>query len=296
MLEKQIDVDKISQKTHISVLNINHLLNLEFDKLNALKTNSFIAIIEREMQMDLSEIRESSQAYYKTQKSTPSVLIKEYDEINNTSNKLKYIIIVILLLSSAYGLFLISKDMTFNNDNITIKTIEDEIINKPAKEIVKIEEVLKVEEVEKLEDVEEEKLSPLTEEEITQDTTEAVEHDKQDVEDQIKEEIATEPIEQVIVEIEKSIKVVSKQKVWIGVTYLDDLKFDNFTKKEFAFDATRDFVAVFGHNYIKIITHDNEYDYKNEQSKRRISYIDGEVSIITKKSLENILKEVRLNR
>ncbi len=305
MDELTIDIDATAKSTHISKINLSYLINQEFDKLNEFKTNSFISIIQREMGYDLSELKDSADLYYKNKIEEQSILIKEYKENRPKQNKLKYILIFLVLAILSYvlyGMFIstnkssiiqsMKNTNTSNNQDIkpTVR-VEDTIIEK--KDILVDEpktEIIDSTVTENKETINEDTTIPkndIDDKNLDITTKDEVIKENKVVEEEIKKE---DP------KVELSIKVKAKKKVWIGVTYLDTLKTKDYTVKEFTFDPNRDFVAVFGHNFVKIITQDKTIDFTNDRDKRRISYKDGKVKIITKKKLIKIVKKYQSNR
>jgi len=307
MDELKIDIEATSKKTHISVMNLNYLFNLEFGKLNQFKTNSFISIIQRDMGYDLEELRTAANNYYKNHNEDQSILIKEYKENRPKKNKLKYILIslgaISLMIILYFLLFTnnssnISNYSYTNDDNkSTINTTTEENNIEVKKEIplddnqkISIKEEPVNTNIDKNLQTKEENIATDTQDNTKNDQEQNIEQNNNEVvqKDQTKEEEKKK--------VELSIKLKSNKKVWIGITYLDTLKTEDFTVKEFEFDPKRDFVAVFGHNFVKIITQDKTIDFSNDRDKRRISYIDGKVEIITKKKLIKIVKQYQSNR
>jgi hypothetical protein len=306
MDDMNIDIETTSQRTHISIINLNYLFNYEFDKLNEFKTNSFISIIQREMGYDLEELKDASVSYYKNKVNDPGILIKEYKENRPKNNKNKLLIIlaiVFIILVVLYTLFASTnntssykiqnieqkkEDIIVDNKNIDLKEkTSDELVKNDQKNIEELTQA----------QVKENSNNLVIDEKTDTDLEKKV-LDKSEVElkneqvKEIKEEIQKEDIKPIV----NSIKLKSNKKVWVGITYLDTLKSDDFTTKNYTFDPKKDFVAVFGHNHIKILFNDEIIDFKDNMDKRRISYINGKVNIITKKKLNKIIKTYKANK
>ncbi len=69
-LIKDYSINTISEKTNISIEVLEKLLNKEWDSLQRAKVDGFFRIIEREFDLDLSDIREEAKDYYNAHKST----------------------------------------------------------------------------------------------------------------------------------------------------------------------------------------------------------------------------------
>lgn len=288
-MNQNINYEQIALKTHISIENIEYLFNKEFEKLNKIKVNSFIAIIQRETQLDLSELKEEAQKYYSHSKQTPNILDNEYKEKTKQENARKYlytIIVIITLFAIALAVFTF-----FRPDSVTEVATNNEESTQIV--IVPLEKENEVkEEIQQLLQTNEE--SQKEEELIEQKAIDQIEQNKEPEQITEQSQVVNQMAE--VAEIEKSIKVVSQEKVWAGIKYLDDMSYEETTANEITLDPNRDFVITFGHNVVQIQTHDNLYDFSNDPKKRRISYIDGKVEIITMKKLNALVDEYRAKR
>lgn len=288
-MDQNVNYEQIALKTHISIENIEYLFNKEFDKLNKIKVNSFIAIIQRETQLNLSDLKEEAQAYYSTSKQSPSILDNEYKEKTQQEHTKKYIlsmIIIIAVFTIALVVFTIFRPNSATVDEINVEETNELVIVPLEKETQVKQEIKEILET-KQEEVQEQDFVLQT----------PVDQIKQNIQNEINEEqqpTVTTTVE--VAEISKSIKVISQQKVWAGIKYLDDMSYEETTANEINFDPNRDFVVTFGHNVIQIQTQDNLYDFTNDPKKRRISYIDGKVEIITMKKLNALVDEYRVKR
>ena len=60
---KRLDVQEIHKKTHISITEINAFLNKDFAQFNRTKALGFIKILEREYDVDLSDLQEEFESF-----------------------------------------------------------------------------------------------------------------------------------------------------------------------------------------------------------------------------------------
>ena len=67
-LVKEYSLQTVSDKTKISTRRLKNLQNKEWDKLQEPQVNGFLQIIEREYNIDLSDLKEEVKSYYKEHK------------------------------------------------------------------------------------------------------------------------------------------------------------------------------------------------------------------------------------
>jgi len=67
-LVKDYSLTTISQKTNIPVEILDKLINKDWESLQATKSKGFIAIIEREFNVDLSDLKDEAKEYYESHK------------------------------------------------------------------------------------------------------------------------------------------------------------------------------------------------------------------------------------
>ncbi len=107
-LIKEYSLTTISQKTNIPIGVLENLVNKEWEKLQATKAKGFIAIIEREFNIDLSSLKEEANEYYKThQKQEPQTPIDLVDAqtISNSSKIITNIVALIALILVIYAIW-----------------------------------------------------------------------------------------------------------------------------------------------------------------------------------------------
>ena len=107
-LVKDYSLTTISQKTNIPIEVLQKLLNKEWDSLQATKAKGFIAIIEREFNLDLSDLKEEAEQYYKThQKEEPHRPIDLVDaqSISNGSKIITNIVALLAFILVVYAIW-----------------------------------------------------------------------------------------------------------------------------------------------------------------------------------------------
>jgi hypothetical protein len=107
-LIKDYSLTTISQKTNIPIEVLDKLLNKEWESLQATKAKGFIAIIEREFNLDLSELKDEANEYYKThQKEEPHRPIDLVDaqSISNGSKIVTNIVALFAFILVLYAIW-----------------------------------------------------------------------------------------------------------------------------------------------------------------------------------------------
>jgi len=97
LVEKE-GFEAISEKTNISIDNLNKLIRQDFEGLNRVKALGFLSILQREYDLDINPLKESIKSYFEenTPNSDEPVLISVEKEENNLAF-LKWIVVALLL-------------------------------------------------------------------------------------------------------------------------------------------------------------------------------------------------------
>jgi len=123
-------IDEINKKTKISPISLRYIKNREFDKLIRVKFIGFVRLIEKEYNVDLSELIEEYENFYnETSKPEPvkeEVKKEEQAEQKEKKNYLIILLIVALFIISTFLYFSFLNKKETNDENISIKnTISD---------------------------------------------------------------------------------------------------------------------------------------------------------------------------
>lgn len=116
---KDIGVEEISKKTHISVAKIRAILDKDFEHLDRVGAVGFIHILEREYKVDLTEWIEAYDEYYKENKpekkeielKTSFIAKKEEIERRGSGGKLWLFLSVIAIVVVLFFAFFDRKDI-----------------------------------------------------------------------------------------------------------------------------------------------------------------------------------------
>jgi len=272
-----IGAQKIHETTHIAKTHIEAILNREFDGLNSVQLSGFISILEREYNIDLSDIKNDAILYYNENiPDTPEEKnIKILSSPKKNSLSMTFYAGVLVVVVAIFLYFSLIQDDTLSEvvivDNSTVKATAKSVEPEPQVEEIK-------------------SIKP-----STQEKSEKVEK---------KETIKVEKVEKVH-KVEKTkniekvdskilpIKIIPKHEVWIG--YIDLKTYKRYQKtfrKELTLDSDKNWLFVFGHGYINIEIDGVDKEYRNPKNVR-FSYINSQLKEITLDEFKDLNKGSR---
>lgn len=217
---KSIGAQKIYEDTHIPVLHVKAILGHNFDSLLRVQFVGFISILEKEYHIDLSSLKSAGIAYFDDKEAAnldEGLLVVPQ---NNTKSNTIYIIIAIAIFS----IVMMYQIGFFGEKKVKEQVLDDVLIQKVQESIRPVNTI--------------EDLSATTESNLTNEanTTQNI----------------LEPIEEVQA-VEKSFKIVTKSKVWLGYIDVQTNKKNQKTfKGEMQLDPKKKWLLILGHGYIKI--------------------------------------------
>jgi len=251
---KEIGAQKIYEDTHIAVEHIQEILHESFDGLSKIHFVGFISILQREYDLDLSELKEKGLIYYNER--TPVEETTE-DGIFIAPKKSRNFALLYILLAMVIFLIALYYSVEYTNkgvqehaqkiDNTTINNAKNNINYAVVETNVSIKEENKTtvdENISKLD----EKAAPFVEK--TQGSI-------------------------------KNFKVIARSKVWMG--YIDigtNKKYQKTFEGEFDIDPTKEWLLIFGHGYIDIIIDTKKTEFKSKKTLRLL-YKNGMIQEIT---------------
>ncbi len=246
---KDIGAQKIYEDTHIPVGHIQAILHVSFDGLNKIQFIGFISILQREYNIDLSELKNAGIAYYNEKNpiettTEDGIFIAPKKQKNFT---LLYILLgMVALLAALY---------------YTVEYTDNNSQNTPPKENSSTAD---------------EKKS--TNEILSVDTNASQKDENKTLKDKnTTQEVAVKKEKA----IEKSFKIIARSKVWMG--YIDvatNRKYQKTFTGEFDLDPNKEWLLIFGHGYIDVVT-DAEKKKFNSKKTLRLLYKDGAVKELT---------------
>ena len=301
---------KISTKTFISDIELEHFLNKDFTNINKTRALGFIQILQREYDVDLSELKKTYLEHERSsRKKEPETLFVE-KPIKREKQWQKYLPHLALTLAFAGLIFFL-----WNNQNATSinsltqpseenksiikeaqKNIEklktDKINNQPKKEInpslSKIDDDLDKIVLQMLKDrnistnikIDEKLPTPAIIQPKKEEKTSIVE--KKEVIQEAKPKKTTQG----------ELYILPTQKAWVGIIYLDDFsKKDFLIRSKLPLDASRDQLIVIGHKHFKIYNKIYSVKFMGKGPVRFI-YKDGELMEINYKEFTKTSKGV----
>jgi len=263
---QNLGVNSLHEHTHIARHQIELLLNKSFDKLNRIQFMGFVSILEREYGIDLSSFREEYDAENPIQSMFDSVTPSSVLQAPSTSRS-KWIaggIGAILLL-------LIIASMT-----------QGELSSAPKEEIIKLN------------------TSPVEVVESNTTTENNVTAEVNATDSDLRESNITRSLA-VVVPVEENSTIVSdvqgdnfghvlsikpSSKVWMGMMDLDTgKKTQRKTSAPIVIDTTKNWLFIFGHGRLKIITSDESKTLK-ERNPVWFVYENGSLRQLNREQFE----------
>ncbi len=250
---KDIGAQKIYEQTHIARVHVQAVLHESFDGITRVQFLGFISILEREYDVELSDLRLKGEEFYDElaidMSENKKVLL--LPEKNKTS---VYVYLVIIIALIVVGLFFA--------DNLSESTLQNESVQ------IKKEIVIK-------------KIIP--QEVIIEDNATEV---NSSVDEVIVEE--TKAIQEL-----QSFKIVPKSRLWVGYMDIQThKKKQGIITDELELDATKDWLLSFGHGHVDIYIDDNLTKYRRGDSIKLL-YKDRNISRINFKEYKVINKGSR---
>ena len=253
---RTLGIDEIYKDTHIPVGHLKAILESDFSKFSKLQFLGFIAILEREYELDLSEFKDIGISYIEEREKQDGI-----KEVNTAlfvppAKKVKlpsfYIILVACIILLGGYLFLqgIAKDEEkLHLDEFNASTTV-------ADKIALIQEINS------------------SKKELNTTSSESIKITQEE-----------EKIENIVIPQEKKIiasfVIHPKMRVWFGYIDLTDYKrYQKTFKGELHLDPSKEWLLTFGHGYVDIIV-DGEIKKFTSKKGLKFHYKDGEVTQIT---------------
>ncbi len=263
-----LNIKEVSEKTHISVLEIEAIIRKDFSRFNHTKAVGFTKIFKRDYNIDLTPWLEEYEAQ-REKEEDEIFLVPEEKEKVAFRTKLTYVLTAILVALSAFLIFS-STDL----QDIAMGDVQEKEVVAEAKRQLEenkkspqkasfVEEETQELSQETLDLTQEEPVNEITQEVAIQEVEEI---EKGTVEEEIVEEVQEEP---------KKVALFSRQKLWVSVV-------DNNTKTkdstifqgEYPLNPEGDYTIVFGHGYFDLINN-GEIIESREGDIQQYRYSEG---------------------
>jgi len=317
---KKDGIESIASKTNISEVNLEYLLEENFEKLNRVRALGFLLILEREYKdIDVSELREKIKAYYEENgPADDKVAMVALDANEGGGFSLFKLFVLLALLAGGYYLYKEGKfdsflqksadkkdffdDKKALESNVSDESANKVVVGKSKSESVTIE-TPKVEEAEvKKQPVEDKKvvqqlINTSTEENksvevvVKEVSKEFLQHEEESTTTALKE--ANEADDNHVVNENAKITTITinptRGMLWFGFINIDTKKRREFMKEvstPFNINDGR-WLLVTGHGYLDIVSDSQTLEIAD--NKKHYFYIDSnEIREVSKREFREL--------
>jgi hypothetical protein len=264
---KEIGAQKIYEDTHIALKHVQSVIHESFEGLNKVQFLGFISILEREYNLDLSEIKAKGLVYFEN--ITPK---DDYSKgvfvVPKKTRKFTFLYIgIALILFALVAFFSIeneNKSEVVKLDNTSIQSVQKTIEPQLAKKALLLEEEL-----------EDGNVSSTME----TNSSELVE---------TPAPIKVAPVEEVVVA--KSLQIKPLSRLWIGyINKKTRVKKQTVIKKELDLDPSQSWLLSLGHGNVKIEIDGKTQTFHSTKSVRFL-YSDGELKQLSIEEFKKLNK------
>jgi hypothetical protein len=272
---KELGAQKIHENTHIAKEHVQAILHNSFDGMNKIQFLGFVAILERDYNVELSELKIKGLEYFLNVEPEPEKSDKVFLEKNKTS--FTPYIFAILVVVVVVAFFVLNKSFS-NEAQIKLEKIDDSAIENAqtnllqnSKKIVELNS--SVQEKEDLTIVDKPKSKVVVK-----------------IDSKIKEKKLSDN-EPSVIEPKGSLKVIPHTKLWMGYTDLkQNKKYQKLFTDELSLNPNTDWLLNLGHGNVSFELNGKTIDY-NSIKNMKFLYTDGNLTEITYKKFINIKTE-----
>ncbi len=261
---KEIGAQKIHKDTHISKEHVQAIIHGSVEGLHPVRLSGFISILEREYDVDLSELKRQAKEQLKrvASSSERKVFVAPVKQKNNSI--VYTILLIAIFLAAGYYSFVYLSSMA-----TTEVSIDNSNIQSAQKSIEIIE---KIEEDSGEEGVEE------------TNTTQAVDTLDEEVSlantNSIEPEALSDPVEEPIAGT-KTLKILPVNKIWAGYIMIEtNQKYQKIFTDDFSMDTSKNWLLLFGSGTVYLEVNGEKKKYSSSQNMR-FKYVDGVFTKIT---------------
>ena len=273
---KQMDPEEIYKKTFVLPKVIKALIQDEFDKLgNKAKALGFVAILERELKLDLSELRQKIEDHF-GQNSVEYDKVFEVREKEHKRSLMPFLALLIVVLFAAGGYYYYT-----NEPKKQIEASNDFFVSSSSSSVsIQISSSSEAPSSKEPSSISS-STSSYSSQALVADTNTSEETPEPEA---VAEANATEINATQELAVLPSVTLIPKRKLWVGIIYLDDYSKKNYiTKKPIELNTSRDQLIVTGHGLLTFDIDGQMKEY-NSQNKLRFIYRAGELEEIDRKS------------
>lgn len=280
---KEIGIQRINKETHISVANLKLIMSADFDQIPKVQLSGFISILEREYNLDLSNLRADA-LDHRVEKNIVDDQEENIFTPEDTTKKLpKVYIIILLILAMAIAAVFTLKSEIYQENNETLYSYEEE-----NNKIENLQDDLKaLEEAEIISSTSAQILQP--EEKIKENNNEEENKVTKEEPETVVEEIATleEEKTQNPQEI-KEFEVLPKSRVWVGyIDLTNNKRKQKIISKPITLDGTKEWLFLFGHGNVEVKVGEEYISFQGKKSLR-FHYKNGKITKITSQEFKEL--------
>ena len=267
---KEIGAQQIHKDTHISKEYVQGIIHGSFEGLHPVQLSGFISILEREYDVDLSELKRQAKEQLKIveNSSDRKVFVTPAKQQNNS---IVYIILLIaIFLAAGYYSFVYLSSMATTEVSIDNSNIES--VQKSIEIIEKTEESVGEEVIEETNTTE---AVDTLDEEVSQVSTNSIEPEAE-----IVVEASADPVEEPVA-VTRTLKILPKNKIWAGYINIEtNQKYQKIFKDDFSIDTGKNWLLLFGSGTAYLEVNGEKQKYSSDQNMR-FKYVDGVFTKIT---------------
>ena len=260
---KEIGLDKVHEKTHVSIKSLEDIVNQRFDAIHHIQLTGFLNIIENELHIDVSSIREELKAH-RERSGQAGDERKLFIEVPSEEDSKKSLYITLIVIVIAALLYFFSSD----DDTPKAKSYQDAIQSSAVEDAKQHLD--------------------------TQAATSVTAFEKETT---TKEEEKVRPLQPARIAPKKKVSIKNrpfviypKEPLWVGIINIDnDEQKDTITSEPFPLDETANLLITLGHGYLKI---DLNGQVENLSDRGRIRYLykNGMLSRISASKFKELNK------
>ena len=285
LILKEIGAQRIHKDTHISREYVQAIIHGSFDGLHPVQFNGFISILEREYDVDLSELQKQAKVYFSEvdgeDREVKKVFVTPQRQKNNAGAYIWAGIIVFVAVayySFGYLSSMANVDQEIDNSHIEdaqkIATISDD---KEEIEAIRSDEDNEAEVTSEIE-----KIEIVSEVEAIEEKIEAIE---------IEDLLVGKPlVQEEVLNVIETLKILPKRKIWAGyINIKTNQKYQKVFRKEFVLDTQEDWLLLFGQGTVHLEVNGKKETFSSQQNMR-FKYVDGKFEKITLTEFKSLNK------
>lgn len=260
---KSIGAQNIYAQTHITMQQIDNIINGKYDTFSRVQFIGFISILEKEYDITLNKVRTDALAYFDGIEGEDGV---EHGVFVTAKKKKKFAFVYLLI--AAVIVFVVGFFSLHEKKVSTMKPVNNITIAK----------------VQKILPVAENNDTNTSEMNVTQSSTVTQEKAVE------KEVVAVAKVDKVEKSVVHSLVVHPRERVWFGyIDVANGKKHQTTTRKEITLDPSKEWLFAFGHGNVNINIDGKEQHFSSVKSIR-FHYKDANLAQLNKNQFKKLNK------